>query len=196
MPSAGSLAVGWFSLLTSILLGIIIGLMFGWELGIGVALFVAGAGFISTGNNCLGIILIIPALALFATSLLRIKGKIGVNIKMSALKFKYLKDRSVPNVYYFSGEIEAKTPIDATIRSVCLGVILDGQERMVDLMWNEERFGKSYVLSSSHSVIQIVSFQLESDHQFKSLPKQGTIYFNTTEWERKVPVGLEFEVTT
>ncbi|MBU2008442.1 MAG: hypothetical protein KJ624_01125 [Chloroflexi bacterium] len=167
--------------------------MFGWEIGFGVAFLVAGFGFMSAGYICWGIVLLIPGIGLAVTSYLRIHSKVGVGIDLSDFKGEYFQRTNIPSEYQFSGTIEVKVPNAVAVREVYLDILIEGKSIRANLMSDMEGFGEGYTLSPSKPLFKRIAFQLTSTIPIDTPPKQGTLHFMTTDWERTKVVSLKYE---
>ncbi len=183
-----------------LVVSVIIGIMFGWEIGFGVAFLVGAISLFIADQFVWGSVALVLAVGLAISSLLRIHGVIGVTIKTWDLQVRYFDwaDRGgsgQPNEYHFSGIIEVKTSTAVAIRDLYLEVLIKDTKVRANLMSDFDGFCQGHVLSPSKPLVKQIAFQWVSTKRV-SLPTIATMYFNTTEWERHKTVRLVGEADT
>ena len=189
--------MGLFLPLFPILLGVIIGVMFGWEIGFGVALFGLGAQLLIVGQIVWGSILLFFSFLCAARIFLLAHGVIGVTMKASEIKVEYFdwdKRGGVgrPSEYQFSGNIEVKTPSEVAIKDFYLELSIGEKRVRTSLMQNADCFGEmGYMLRPSEPIIKAVIFQLPINKEAISQSTSTCIWLKTTKWERSQSVKLK-----
>jgi len=181
------------NLIVPLLLGFIMAVMFGWEIGFGVALFVAAVNLFIAGQPIWGTLTLTLALALGADSLRRLHKVVIYAGPLEVNHFTREEKALFPqrHDYQFSGMIEIRVPSEVAIRHLYLELQGEGTKTKVELMADlngELTIGS--ILSPSRPLFKNVGFQLLTNTPLDPIPKTGTIMLLTTGWKRRKVVEL------
>jgi len=178
-----------------IIVSVIIGIMFGWEIGFGVAFIVGGITFFTVNQPLWGTICLLLGCILAIDSLWR---TLTVVFNVSYLEVSYFvrEDKSIfpkSHEYGFSGEIEIKVTSPTAIRKIYLVLPFGNAELMYDL---SDELNTGATISPSKPILKRVTFKFWSETSITELPKIADLILKTTEWDRKKSVKLVFRENT
>lgn len=180
-------------LFLSILPGIIIGIMFGWEIGFGVAFLIGATSLYIVKQFVLAGIFLVLAIFLAADSLHRIR-KVSLYVSEFTVRYFHRDDRNTfpkPHDYQFSGTISVKVPSETAIRVIYLELHWKDKKERIDLMADlSETLSMGYVLIPSQPLVKPISFQVYRQTEFELIPNTALIVVKTTDWEKHKVIAL------
>ena len=176
-----------------IITGIIMGIMFGWEIGFGVAFLIGATSFYIGNQFILAGVFLLIAVILATDSLYRIK-KVSLYVSEFTVQYCHREEKNIfpkPHDYQFSGTISLKVPSETAIREIYLELYWDYQKEHILLMADSSKsLSMGYVLIPSQPLVLPISFQVYSETKLRNIPQTALIVVKMTNWKKHKVVAL------
>ncbi len=176
-----------------IITGIIMGIMFGWEIGFGVAFLIGATSFYIANQFILAGASLLIAIILAVDSLRRIR-KVSLFVSEFTVQYFHRGDRNTfpkPHDYQFSGTISIKVPSETAVRAIYLELHWADKKERITLMADPSKsLSMGYVLIPLQPLVKSISFQVYRETELKQIPTTALVIVKTTDWEKNKVIAL------